>query len=87
MSEDYVLACQPMTYKGHVLPGSLPSKCSQCGQAIWISPPSMIIAHNNPSIVTLCWRCAVEHKATYKGVFLDLASAQIEEIANILLSH
>ncbi|MBA7632311.1 hypothetical protein ES703_39854 [subsurface metagenome] len=59
MPEIKTLICMPASFKGYVVPGSLPDKCSKCGQAVWVSPSSLLILHDNPEMEILCGPCTV----------------------------
>lgn len=59
MPEIKTLICMPASFPGYVVPGSLPDKCSKCGQAVWVSPSSLLILHDNPEMEILCGACTV----------------------------
>ena len=59
MPERKTLLCQPVSFRGYVVPGSVPDKCSKCGQGVWVSPSSLLIMHDNPGIEILCVPCAL----------------------------
>lgn len=59
MPETKILICMLASFKGYVVPGSLPDKCSKCGQTVWVSPSSLLILHDNPEIEILCGPCTV----------------------------
>ncbi len=76
------LIANKVSHKGYVVPGSLPLKCSKCGELVWVSPSSFLIMVDEPEIVILCVECALKQiretggKATVEG----LTPAQEEEI-------
>lgn len=48
------LVCWPVSYKGHVEPGSVIERCARCNRAVWVAPSSDdIIAEHHPEIVCL----------------------------------
>jgi len=59
MPERKTLICMPASFKGYVVPGSLPDKCSKCGQAVWVSPSSLLILHDDPGMDILCMSCSL----------------------------
>lgn len=81
MPETKVLICKPTASEGCVVPGTLPDKCSKCGQPVWVSPSSFFIMQDNPGIAILCIPCAVAHikKAKHPKIE-DITPAQAEEI-------
>jgi len=71
-----------VSHKGYVVPGSLPIKCSRCGELVWISPSSFQIMVDKPEIVILCIECTLKQikKAGGKATVKGLTPAQEEEI-------
>ncbi len=85
MPEMKVLACRPISLEGPGIPGRLPDKCSECGQAVWVSPSSWLIMHDNPEIIILCMPCAIaEMKKDEQIKVQGLTPAQAEEIEEYL---
>lgn len=80
LSEGKVLICKLRDSPGYVVPGALPDKCSWCGRGIWLSPLSIIILHDNPGMLTLCYLCTAAHMATHEGTVEPLTPAQLKEI-------
>lgn len=80
MPEQTVLVCKPVGSPGYVVTGSLPLKCRECSQPVWVSPASMLLLHDNPEVIILCKSCGFAHMATHDGVIEDLTPAQLEEI-------
>ena len=83
------LICMPISFDGYVVPGSLPDKCSKCGQPIWVSPSSLLILHDNPGMETLCKTCDLAQME--EGELPDteerLTPAQVDEIQEWLDSR
>lgn len=81
MPERKTLVCMPVSFKGYVPPGSLPDKCSECGQPVWVSPSSWLIIHDNPSIEILCVPCTLAQMEKNPEVEIKAINpAQAEEI-------
>lgn len=88
MPEKIWLLCMPVPFKGYVPPGSLPDKCSECGQPVVVSPSSLLIMHDNPSMNILCIPCGVtELKKDKKFKIKAPTPAQAEEIKEYLDSR
>jgi len=85
MPEKKVLICTPTSPEVYVVPGSLPDKCSKCGQHVWVSPSSWLIMQDNPGIAILCTPCALAQlkKAKHPRIE-DITPAQAEEIDKYL---
>ena len=79
MPEQKILTCRPVSPPGYVVPGSLPSECSQCGKPVWISPSSWLLLHDNPEMVIRCISCAFADMEKHGGTIEDLTPAQREE--------
>lgn len=86
MPENKMLICKPADYIGYVVPGSLPMKCCECGQPVWISPSSMLLLHDNPEMMILCEPCGFAHMEIHEGIIEDLIPAQLEELAEYVKS-
>ncbi len=85
MPEKKYLMCWPVSLEGYVPPGYLQDKCSKCGQAVWVSPSSWLILHDNPGMEILCIPCALEQMERDKHFELeDITPAQAEEILECL---
>jgi len=80
MPEEKALICNQVSSPGYVVPGSLPGKCSQCGQPVWIAPSSWLFLHDNPTTVTLCMPCGLAAMVKNKGRIQAPTPAQREEI-------
>lgn len=78
---DEVLVCMPISWRGYVVPGSLPDKCAECGQPVWVAPSGFLIIHDNPGIQLQCLSC-VSNRIVNKGPVLvhDATPAQLDEI-------
>jgi len=59
MSERPILVCMP-TNPILVIPGSLPDKCSRCGQSVMVSPSSWQLLHDNPDAEIICVPCVLK---------------------------
>lgn len=84
-AEGKYLMCQPVSFKGYVVPGAVPEKCSDCGVLVWVSPSSLIILHDNPDIEIFCMPCArakMEKDPDFKVE--DISPAQAGEIQEYL---
>jgi len=79
MPEEKILICKPFSSPSFVM-GSLPGKCSQCGQPVWIAPSSWVLLHDNPGMVILCKACGFANIAKDKGEIQEPTPAQVEEI-------
>ena len=84
MPEPKVLICKPVNSPGYVVPGSLPMKCRECDKAVWVSPSSMLLLHDNPEMVILCEPCGRDCMAEHQGPIEPPTRAQIEEIKEYL---
>jgi len=85
MPEGKTLMCMPASFKGYVVPGGLPDKCSRCRQPVWVSPSSLLIMHDNPGIEVLCMPCAVAQMKKDGEVEIGaITPAQAEEIEEYL---
>lgn len=82
MPEEQILICKAVDSPGYVVPGSLPMKCHECNKAVWVSPSSMLLLHDNPEMQIKCESCAFAHMSSHKGTneIVDLTQAQMEEI-------
>lgn len=80
MPEEKILICKPISRPGYVVLGSMPSKCGQCGQPIWVSPSSMLLLHDNPDTKLRCLPCTLAHMETHPGTIAPLTPSQREEI-------
>jgi len=80
MSEERALICKLVGSPGYVVPGSLPIKCSQCGQPVWVAPSGWLLLHDDPAAVILCMTCGLAIMTKHKGRIQDLTPAQMEEI-------
>jgi len=81
MPETKALICMPASFNGYVVPGSLPNKCSKCGQPVWVSPSSWLICHDNPGIAIFCTLCALAQVKKAKHPKIEaITPAQAEEI-------
>ncbi len=81
MPESKTLVCMPVSFKGYVVPGGLPDKCSKCGQPVWVSPSSLLILHDNPDIAILCMPCTLDQMKKAKHPKIEgLTLAQAGEI-------
>ena len=78
--EDDILICKPTSQPGYLTPGSLPSRCSRCGQRVWLAPSSMILLHDKPEMKVVCLPCGLELMKVYPGTIERLTPAQLEEI-------
>ena len=88
MPERKTLMCQLVSFRGYVVPGSLPEKCSKCGGLVWVSPSSLLILHDNPGIEILCIPCGLEQMKKDKHPEIrDITRAQAEEIQEYMDSR
>jgi len=88
MPERKTLMCQPVSSRGYVVPGSLPGKCSKCSRAVWVSPSSLLILHDNPGIEILCMPCALAKIEKDKHPEIaDITPAQADELQEYLDSR
>ena len=84
-NETKVLICMPTSFKGYVVPGSLPDKCSKCGQPVWVAPSSWLIRQDNPGMEVLCMPCALRQMKKAKHPEIEnITPAQAEEIEEYL---
>lgn len=81
MPKRKTLVCMPASFRGYVVPGSLPEKCSKCGGPVWLAPSSLLILHDNPGIEVLCIPCTLAQMKKDKEVEIEgINPAQAEEI-------
>jgi len=81
MPERKTLVCQPVSFRGYVVPGCLPDKCSKCGELVWVSPSSLLILHDNPGMEILCVPCALAKMKKDKDFEIErITPAQAEEV-------
>jgi len=81
MPERKTLICEPVSFRGYVVPGSLPDKCSKCGGLAWVSPSSLLALHDNPEMKILCMPCALEQMKKDREFEIEaITPAQDEEI-------
>ena len=81
MPDRNALMCQLVSFRGYVVPGSLPDKCSECGELVWVSPSSLLALHDNPGMEILCVPCSLTELKQGKHIDIqDITPAQIEEI-------
>lgn len=80
MYEPDILVCKPVSFPGYVVPGSLPIKCCQCGQGVWIAPSSILLLHDNPEMEIKCIHCVFAQGDIEEGTIEDLIPSQVEEI-------
>lgn len=79
MPEPQIMICQPVSFQGYVVPGSVPMNCSRCGRAVWVSPSSLVILYDNHEIDIQCITC-VFAEISPTATFEPPTPAQIEEI-------
>jgi len=80
MPEGKTLMCMPASFRGYVVPGSLPDKCSKCRQPVWVPPSSLLILHDN-RVEILCITCALAKMKKDKEFEVEgINPAQAEEI-------
>ena len=85
MPESKTLVCMPASFKGYVVPGGLPDKCSKCRQPVWVSPSSLLIKQDNPGIEVLCIPCALDQMKKDEHPKIEgLTPAQTGEIREYL---
>ena len=70
----------PVTYRGYVVPGSLPVSCAHCGQVVLVAPSSFIILHDNPGTQVLCPGCGLQEYRQHPGEIIPISPAQQDEI-------
>lgn len=88
MPDRKALMCQLVSFRGYVVPGSLPKKCSKCGGLVWVSPSSLLIMHDNPGIAILCMPCALAKMEKDKEFEIEgITSAQAGEIREYMDSR
>lgn len=88
MPEKKALMCQPISFRGYVVPGSLPEKCSKCDGLVWVSPSSLLALHDNPEMKILCMPCTIEQmKKDGEFEIEGITPAQVEEIKEYLDSR
>jgi len=88
MPESKTLVCMPASFKGYVVPGGLPDKCSKCRQPVWVSPSSLLVMHDNPGVEVLCIPCALAQIKKDKEFEIEgITPAQAEEINEYLRSE
>jgi len=82
ISHEQILVCRAVEPTGHVVSGSLPMKCHECNKAVWVSPSSMLLLHDNPQMQINCESCAFSHMSSHKGPMkrMDLTPGQMEEL-------
>jgi len=80
ISHEQILVCRAVDPPSYVVLGSLPMKCHECNKAVWVSPSSMLILHDNPEMQIKCISCAFAHIAPQDITPEDLTQAQLEEI-------
>jgi len=81
MPESKTLVCMPVSFKGYVIPGGLPEKCSKCGELVWVAPSSLITLHDDPGMEILCQPCALEQLKEDKEFKIEgITPAQAEEV-------
>lgn len=86
MPEAEIMICLPVSSPGYVVPGSVPMNCSRCGRAIWVSPSSLVILHDNPQIDVQCSTC-VFADITPTATFESPTPAQMQEIEEYFEAH
>lgn len=82
--EHTVLICKPVAAPGYVVPGSLPTRCSQCGQGTWIAPSGMILLHDNPEMEVVCLVCGADMMREHPEPIEPPTPAQLVEIQEAL---
>lgn len=89
MPEEQILICRAVNPPGYVVLGSLPMKCHECNKAVWVSPASMLLLHDDPKMQIKCMSCAFAHMSSHKGTseIIDLTQAQMEEIEEYIRSR
>ena len=88
MPESKSLVCMPASFKGYVVPGGLPEKCSKCGELVWVSPSSLLILHDNSGIEILCVPCTLaQMKKDGEFEIEGINPAQAEEIREYMDSR
>lgn len=79
--EKTILITMRVSHGGrYVVPGSLPHKCSACGEPTWIAPSSWLIMQDKPGSEIMCEECAMPHMVTHPGEISELTPAQRDEI-------
>jgi len=85
MPEIKTLMCHLVSFRGYVVPGSLPEKCSKCGRLVWVSPSSLLTLHDNPEMRILCLPCVVaQMKKGEEFEIGEITPAQADEILEYL---
>lgn len=84
MSKPGIVVCMPLDDETQLIPGSLPDKCTDCGQAVSVSPSSWQILHDNPGTKVVCIYCALATKGINvqpmtRSQIADMVSALNEE--------
>lgn len=81
MPEQKTLICTRISDKGYVTPGSLPGRCSECGERVVISPSSWLIMADSPGMILICLHCFPAYLKEHPGPAQAPTPAQREEIA------
>jgi hypothetical protein len=85
MADDHAyLMCMPVKQMKVVVPGSTKKRCSGCGQAVWVSPASLVLSKKK-HLPLLCLPCAEERIAKEEDVNVQpLTEEQRREIRDAI---
>lgn len=81
MPKELRLVCESTNFLSYVVPGSVPMKCSECGQGVWVSPSSLLLLHDHSDMKILCLACVYPEMVAHGGTIDPPTPAQSEEIA------
>jgi len=84
MAERDILICWPVSRSGSMVPGSLTSKCSKCGEPVWLSPSSLLLLHDTPGMDIQCVECGRKQMISQPGEVRRPTPAQLDEIREYL---
>lgn len=75
----YIISCR-VADASYIVPGSLTSRCANCGEVVLVSPSSLEVRQDNPGSQFLCIQCGLAQIEKTGGEFMEFTPAQKTEI-------